>query len=209
MADVFVSYKREDKRWADLATSVLRAVGYSFWIDDRLTAKAHWDRLIETEIKAARAVLVLWTPLATESEWVRNEAHYAKDHGKLVQAQCITCDLPLAFRMTQYADLRNWNGSHNFAEWQKLLRWLGGQVGRPPRVAPPPKPATPSSKFVPPAPPASPRKFKFVNASGQPNHTLDWAKLRAAAKQQAAPPTSDWAKLRAAAAAADADKKKK
>lgn len=141
MADVFISYKREDKALAEFAVKAVSAAGYSHWIDDRLTPVAHWDQLIEREIAAARAVLVLWTPAAKDSEWVRNEAHYAKDHKKLVQAKAAACELPLAFRMLQWADLTAWRGDQQHAGWLKALAWLEPLVGRAPRQAAPQQPS--------------------------------------------------------------------
>jgi len=144
MADVFLSYKKEERAEAERVVLALEAAAYSVWWDDNLTPRSSWDAEIERELKAAKAVLVLWSPLATdEISFVRIEASYAKDHGKLVPARIERCDLPLRFRDVQTADLTGWDRCDpEHAEWRRTLRWLSLLVGRQPRpfsVPPTPK----------------------------------------------------------------------
>lgn len=67
VADVFLSYKKEDRAKAERAVAALEAAGYSVWWDDDLTPRNSWDAEIEREIAAAKAVLVLWPPRARET----------------------------------------------------------------------------------------------------------------------------------------------
>ncbi len=132
MADVFVSYKKEDRALAQQVVAAVEAAGYSVWWDDDLTPRSTWDSEIEREISAARAVLVLWTARSVaEGTFVRIEAQYAKEHGKLVPVRLQRCRLPLAFGTIQTADLSSWNredASH--AEWRRTLDWLSACIGR-------------------------------------------------------------------------------
>ena len=105
MADVFISYKKEDRALAERAVKALEGAGYSVWWDDRITPLEHWDRLIENEIEAAKAVLVLWTARSVESDWVRIEANFGAENSKLVQARIGACKTPLAYSMLQRAEL--------------------------------------------------------------------------------------------------------
>jgi outer membrane protein assembly factor BamB len=126
MADVFVSYKKEDRQRAQFVVDALVRAGLSVWWDDDLTPRTTWDEEIEREIKACEAVLVLWTPRSVSPKsFVRNEADYAVQANKLVPARIEDCELPLAFRRFQTADLTTWNSADDaHQEWQRVLGWI-------------------------------------------------------------------------------------
>lgn len=128
MADIFISYKREDKHLAEDTIHQLQAAGFSVWYDERITPHTSWDETIEAEIAAAKAVVVLWTPRSVTSEWVRTEADYAKEKGKLVPVMLETCSVPLAYRRTQTVDLSSWDGNPADRRFQKLVGWVRGLV---------------------------------------------------------------------------------
>ncbi len=142
MADVFVSYKKEDRALAEAVVAAVEAAGYGAWWDNDLTPRTTWDAEIEREIEAARAVLVLWTPRSvSEKSFVRNEADYAMQNGKLVPAWLERCNLPLAFRRVQTADLTRWDRrDQSHLEWRKVLGWIGTLVGRGAAASPAPAP---------------------------------------------------------------------
>ena len=90
MADVFISYKREDRaRIAPLARA-LEARGYTVWWDLELIAGQKWGKKIKAELDAAKCVIVVWTTQSVAadrtyvSEWVENEADEALKRGVLV-----------------------------------------------------------------------------------------------------------------------------
>src|SRR5262249_22410011 len=124
MADVFISYKKEDYQAAERVIAALRAEGLSGWWDDSLTAKSGWDAELEREIAAGATVVVLWTPRSVESEWVRTEAHYAHDRGKLVPVMLESCTIPIAFLLRQTVNLSQWRGDRDDRNWRKLLTWV-------------------------------------------------------------------------------------
>lgn len=103
----------------------LRAVGKSVWWDDGLTPDRAWDARIEEEIAASKAVVVLWTPRSVQSDWVRTEAHYAQDRGKLIPVVLEPCELPLAFMLRQAIDLSAASYDASDPRWRKLLAWIG------------------------------------------------------------------------------------
>ncbi len=124
MADVFVSYKREDVDSARRIIEALGAAGISVWWDDSITPRQSWDTEIEQAIAEASTVAVLWSPRSVTSEWVRTEAHYAKERGKLVPAIIEPCTIPIAFTLTQTVDLSGWSGNSEDRQWRKLLTWI-------------------------------------------------------------------------------------
>lgn len=111
MADVFISYARENNAEALLLQGLLQESGFSVWRDNQLEPRKRWDAQIEEQLAEAKAVVVLWTPHAARSEWVRIEAEFARNSGKLVPTLCHTCDVPIAFSLIQAVDLRGWMNS--------------------------------------------------------------------------------------------------
>ncbi|MDR3517170.1 MAG: SUMF1/EgtB/PvdO family nonheme iron enzyme [Azospirillaceae bacterium] len=132
MADVFLSYKKEDIRAAEAVVAGLRAAGFSVWWDDSLTPKTAWDVALEREIAMAATVVVLWTPRSVQSDWVRTEAHYGQDRGKLIPVMREDCSIPIAFMLRQTINLCHWNGEPDDRQWRKLLTWVADLTGTKP-----------------------------------------------------------------------------
>lgn len=128
MADIFISYKREDKHLAEDTIHALKEAGFSVWYDERIDPHTSWDETIEREIAAAKAVVVLWTPRSVASQWVRTEADYAAQHGKIVPVMLEQSAVPLAYRRTQFADLTQWDGNPEDRNFEKLAGWVRGLV---------------------------------------------------------------------------------
>lgn len=139
MADVFLSYKKEDFSVAERVVAALKAEAFSVWWDDGLTPKEAWDAMLEREIAAAAGVIVLWSPRSVASDWVRTEAHYAQDRNKLVPVMIEKCTIPLAFMLKQTVDLSAWSGDRADRHWRKLLTWLADIVATKPGNANVPK----------------------------------------------------------------------
>gem|GEM_PF-1288882 len=127
VADIFLSYKREDRARAEVIVAALRKSGRTVWWDEGLTPRQAWDATIEQEIATAASVIVLWSPRSVASDWVRSEAHYAQNHAKLVPILIEPCTIPLAFMLKQAIDLSHWRGSPNDPAWCKLIEWLDTQ----------------------------------------------------------------------------------
>ena len=128
MSDVFVSYKREDAEFAARMVEGLRESGLSVWWDDGITPRQSWDSEIEQAISAASTVVVLWSPRSVASDWVRTEAHFGREHGKLVPALIEQCTIPIAFALTQTVNLCAWNGDRTDRQWRKLLTWINDLI---------------------------------------------------------------------------------
>ena len=120
MADVFVSYARPDEQIAEQVVEALRGSGYLVWRDDELPAHRGYAEVIEERLRAANAVVVLWSAEAAKSQWVRAEADAARSAGTLVQATVDGGMPPLPFNQIQCADLTAWDGDLGTAGWRKL-----------------------------------------------------------------------------------------
>jgi len=163
MSDVFISYARSTEAQAKQITEALRALGYDVWRDDELPAHRTYADVIEERLKAARAVVVLWSADAARSQWVRSEANRARDEAKLVQLRLDPTALPMPFDQIQCADLANWAGEADHAGWRKIVASIAGLMG-----ASAPTPAALSTAPAATAPPDKPSiaVLPFTNITG-------------------------------------------
>ena len=121
MADIFISYARPDEASADAVAKALASAGHEVWRDDQLPAHRPYAEVIEERLKAARAVVVLWSSQAAASQWVRAEADAARNAGTLIQATLDGSIPPLPFNQIQCADLSSWSGGSETPGWRKLV----------------------------------------------------------------------------------------
>ena len=110
MADVFVSYKREDAAKVRKLVAALRQSGLDTWWDDDIPGSAQWEATIEKALGEAKTVLVCWSPQSVASENVRSEARVAREDGRLIQVFLRPCQPPLFFGERQGVDLGKWRG---------------------------------------------------------------------------------------------------
>ena len=130
MADVFVSYSRNDKARVSPLVAAIKAKGWSVWWDPSIAAGQQFDDQIEAELQAASAVLVVWTPTSVASRWVRGEARDAAERDILVPVRFDNARLPIDARAIQTTDLDDWGEDPASAPFQDLLRSLGAVIER-------------------------------------------------------------------------------
>ncbi|MFO7325089.1 MAG: toll/interleukin-1 receptor domain-containing protein [Pseudomonadota bacterium] len=153
MPDVFLSYCHDDQSAARRFAGALEDEGFEVWWDDVLNPGEAFDQVTEAALRAARAVVVLWTHRSVASRWVRSEATQAARYGTLVPVALEPCDRPIQFELTHTADLAGWNGDRSDARWRSFVERLRKFVARPDAGATGTAevPAAPA----PPSPPAS------------------------------------------------------
>ncbi len=110
------------------------------WWDAALRSGQTFDEVIEQELRAAKAVVVLWSPRSVASRWVRAEATLADRGNKLIPAIIEACNLPIIFELTHATDLSDWTGDTSDNRWKTLISDLRGLVGGGEEVATPPHP---------------------------------------------------------------------
>ncbi len=130
MADVFVSYARSDKARVAPLVAAIEAQGWSVWWDPGIDPGQEFDRQIAAELKAAAAVLVVWTPSSVESRWVRGEAREGADRGILVPVRFDGASLPIDVRALHTTDFNDWGENPDSPQAQEVLRALGTVIGR-------------------------------------------------------------------------------
>lgn len=131
MADVFISYKREERARCERIAEKLKALKLDVWFDARLTAGDSFNAEIEREVRRAKVVLVLWSPGSVASRWVRNEADIGRERGVLAAVQLAPCTMPIEFRDIHYDAIHNPNFADDDSGWLKILTRIGELVKRP------------------------------------------------------------------------------
>lgn len=135
MADVFISYKREERPAVEHLAATLRGLNLSVWFDASMTAGESFSDEIDREARNAKAILVCWSPTARESRWVKAEALIGFEHDTLAAAYVAGPDgfsPPAPFNSIHAEDLRAWLNapSEAHAGWRSLLRRIGKLSGR-------------------------------------------------------------------------------
>ncbi|MBS0384997.1 MAG: TIR domain-containing protein [Proteobacteria bacterium] len=122
MADVFISYKREEQANVRAIAAALEANGYSVWWDPQLElSTTSYPKQIWEALQNAKAVIVVWSTRSIESDWVTGEATEARRRQTLVQVRINAVDLRPPFNMLECADLSGWTGAASDANWSKAL----------------------------------------------------------------------------------------
>ena len=105
MADVFLSYSRQDLRRAKPIIKALEAAGLSVWWDRRLIGGSEFSKEIRDELDQAAAVVALWSERSANSPWVLDEAGRGRDSHRLVPAILDGTPPPLGFGQIHTIDL--------------------------------------------------------------------------------------------------------
>ncbi len=121
MADIFISYKKEDAGRVVRIVEGLRAEGFSVWWDHGITPGAQWDQTIQNELTAAKAVIAIWSDQSINAPWVKEEAGVGKNRGILLPIRIDDVDPPLGFSLIQMGDLIGWTGNTKDQHWQLVL----------------------------------------------------------------------------------------
>jgi peptidoglycan hydrolase-like protein with peptidoglycan-binding domain len=125
VAEVFISYAREDRGTATRLADALAARGLQVWWDRNLVLGRDYDRDIERELTQARAVLVVWSPDSVESDWVRAEASEAADRKRIVPVRIRQATVPIRFRNIEVVDLDAWDGTAQAVEIERIVHAIG------------------------------------------------------------------------------------
>jgi len=75
---VYMSYAQQDRELAWNLAKALKNAGLHVWIDiDNIYPGDNWAEVIGKALKESQAMVVLLTPSALQSEWVRKDIAYA------------------------------------------------------------------------------------------------------------------------------------
>jgi hypothetical protein len=160
MADVFLSYAREDTARAEQVASGLAAAGLDVFWDNEIPPGTTWADYIEGKLNQCKALIVLWSENSTKSQWVREEARMGRDKGVLIPVMIDASQPPFGFGEVQAANLASWNGEADNPNWRRFIdavaratqREPGPAPTAPPRTVQPPQAQQPPQAFSAPLP---------------------------------------------------------
>jgi hypothetical protein len=118
-APVFISYAQEDRPVARSLATFLAGQGIASWWDREILSGEDFTCAIETALGASDAAIVIWSDISVAKEYVRNEATYARNRGKLITVHVPGFDkerIPIGFLLRQ---------SECVAERERLIEALG------------------------------------------------------------------------------------
>ena len=132
MADIFISYARENREVAATLANALEAQGWSVWWDTRLSGGEAFDEVIEAELDKAKCVIVLWSEASVKSRWVKTEAMEGLEREVLCPMLIENIKPPLAFRLIHTTSLVDYLENGDELSSPLLLRDLSRVLGPPP-----------------------------------------------------------------------------
>lgn len=131
MTDVFISYKREDRKDAFTIAGALTQLGLDVWFDRRLPVGETFEQEILGAAREAKAIVVCWSPLSVASEWVLKEARIGLSLDKLAPVQLRQCTPPEPFNALSFADLSRWRKLFDDDNWMQLVERLAHLLQMP------------------------------------------------------------------------------
>lgn len=121
MADIFISYAREDEVRIQPLVRVLENRAWSIFWDRHIPAGQTWRSYIGKALGDARCVIVAWSRDSVVSDWVSEEADEGKKRGILIPVLLDAVEPPIGFRSIQAADLTDWQSDRLSPHFEKLL----------------------------------------------------------------------------------------
>jgi len=135
VADIFLSYAREDEPRARAVAVGLESCGWSVFWDRLIPHGQDFSTHLQQQLDDACCIVVLWSRASVASRFVRDEATEGLN-GRLVPAFIEPVRQPLGFRQLQAAELGNWQGARPHVEFDRLVVSIAAIVPAPtvPRV---------------------------------------------------------------------------
>ncbi len=160
MADIFVSYAREDLEKVRLIVRLIEAAGWSAFWDRTIPAGMTWRQHIGRALDEAKCIIVVWSKYSVESKFVQEEADDGNERGILIPVLVEKARPPLGFRSIQHEDMSDWKGDPEHPGAKSLLKSIeriAGKSEKHPSVPPvKPKSEAPLQKKEPESKPEGP-----------------------------------------------------
>lgn len=118
---LFISYSRKDKTVARRVADALEIQGYDVFWDAEIPPGQKFDAYIFSQLEKSDAVVVLWSVHSIASDYVKEEADYAKTNTVLVPLRIDQTALPFGFARIHTTDILDWHGSIQDPEWRRVV----------------------------------------------------------------------------------------
>lgn len=150
MADVFISYAREDEARIRPLVDAFEHQDWAVFWDRRIPAGKTWHSHIGQALNDAGCVIVAWSQHSIASDWVLEEAEDSKKRGILVPVLLDSVEPPFGFRTLHAADLTAWQPGRPSPHFEQLVQDINAVLKGTPK--PPPSQIAPRPKKTIPAP---------------------------------------------------------
>jgi hypothetical protein len=127
---LFVSYSRNDKAVAQRVAHALSTQGYDVFWDAEIPPGQKFDTYIFSQLEQSDAVIVLWSTSSITSDYVKEEAEYAKMNSVLVPVRIDEVALPFGFTRIHTTDLLHWHGSIQDPDWRRIVRAIDSSIAQ-------------------------------------------------------------------------------
>jgi hypothetical protein len=105
LAEVFISYSRDDKKKVADLVDRLRNSGVNVWWDPQLTPGSQWTTEVEDRIKNSSSVVIVWSRRSIASFFVKAEAMLALNLDKARPVRIDEVPPPFPFETIHAHDL--------------------------------------------------------------------------------------------------------
>jgi TolB-like protein/predicted Zn-dependent protease len=138
MADIFISYKTEDRARVAPLVDALVAEGLKVWWDVHIEGGAAWRERIERELDAAACVIVVWSvgSVGGAGHFVQDEAARGQRRGVCLPVSIDPVEPPLGFGQHQVLSLVGWRGARRDPRFLDVLAAARAVIQRGPRPRP-------------------------------------------------------------------------
>ena len=131
MADIFISYAREDLERVRPIVRFIEDSGWSVFWDRTIPPGMTWRKYIGKALDEAKCVIVIWSFSSVKSEFVQEEADDGREQNILIPIRIDDVRPPLGFRAIQHEDLSDWKGEANHRRVKSLVKAIEDIAGKP------------------------------------------------------------------------------
>jgi hypothetical protein len=132
MSDIFISYASDDLPRVEPLAKALEEQGWSIFWDRTIPVGKSWRVVIQSELEAAKCVVVIWTENSINSKWVLAEVNEAYEKDILTQVLFNNITIPFPYKQEQAADLIDWKAESTHSGFTILLSAISEVVGLSP-----------------------------------------------------------------------------
>lgn len=109
---IFLSYSRSDTLIMQRVRDQFQETGLTVWTDEKIQlGTPSWKLSIETAILESNCLMVILSPDANRSKWVREEINFAENHKKKIYTILAIGDeqssVPFGYSTSQWIDIRD------------------------------------------------------------------------------------------------------
>ena len=128
LADIFLSYKKEDRGRIDTLASALKSEGFDVWFDYEIETGGDWFDQILMQLRQAHCVVGCWSNVSvqdgiftrgTNSNLSYVQTEHREAGAKLLPILLDADAVPVEFGSLQAEDLTDWVGDTSDARWRR------------------------------------------------------------------------------------------